>query len=597
MDFTYSDLVPDQSSIPVVQAFFSLPLTPFFNQEGRNADQRTRGFHGKDFTLQFKDNGPFVPLEDREVFCGTDAFRVFSSEDLDQNEPYPRTGSKTRDYVFDAAANEVRVETVTLGNPAIGNIWPNSPTTATQGILGNDPPDHIEITLTEPVDKDWLSGKLSDWMSQSDEFRDATGSGLGTYSYVGQGATRSESDGYLATVGGGDVVARAFVFSGTPFGMVGDEGDHWNGNFSAWIRQVRRKNEPIVHREASDNFGIDLNMRVGLSIYRQGYAELELSEPVSGWRDDFGTFNEGEELDGAPKEASYGYGLDSLLKYIGEAKDHDLTLISRTGHRYRVTIEAGYDDWGGEEPVWVTLATHTLTTDPQTLRVSHQFQDPGTWAQLRVTKIERFSKDEWRVVSDLEAGDWPAGQIGASPCDKPLLLAIIRRRSGQPWGFYEFTSPWTARYRKKTLRMHLSPGTVEQDTGDCGGDLSGNYDCVWSEEHDAVTGQLMPRQVSQFVASLNGTDWTPDDPPESPSVPGGRQVMDSPTLRRWEGEYVWTGRFLVGFDAPSSSGKILSESESKVGVTFTDGENRAVAVIMDPPAPGSSLFFEGFRLG
>lgn len=596
MNFYFTDMVPGPNRIPIKQALFRLPLTPFFNKAGSSADQRTRGFHGDHFYSQFKSSGPLVDPEDKEVFCGYDAYRVFTSVDLDEEAIDPWSESRTRDYVFDTANNQVRVETTEVGRPTIGNMWPNSSTTATQGSTGNDPPDHTEITLSEPVGKAWLEGKLSEWSSQSEEFRDATGTGLGMYSYIGQGATKTESDGYLATVGGGHVLVLPTTFSGTPYGMTGDEGEFWNGNFSAWVQRVTRKNEPIVHREESKNYSSDINMRVGLSIYRQGYAEVELSEPVSGWRDDYGVFDQGEELDDAPREAAAGWDIDNLLSYIGEGKAHELTLISRTGHQYRVTIQVGTEEWDGEEPKWSTYATHVLTTDAQSLKASIEFPDPGQWARLRVAKIEKFVHDEWQTVSDVEEGDWPASRIGATPCGKFLLLGLVRKRNGQTWGFFEFDSPWTARYRKKTFRMHLSPGTVELDTGACGGNLSGSYDCEWTEEYDPATGLELPRNVTQWAAIINGTDWTPEEPPQSVFVPGGSKVVDTATRERWEGEYTWRGRLLVAFDAPDTGGKILSQSETKVAVTFFDDQNRSAEISLDPPSSGSTRFFEGYRL-
>lgn len=596
MNFLSAELIPGPYRIPVKQAIFRLPLTPFFNRAGSSADERTRGFHGDFFFSQFKSSGPFVDPEDKQVFCGNAAYRVFTSVDLDDEASNPWSGSRTRDYVFDTANKQVRVETVELGRPTIGNIWPDSATTATQGVTDNDPPDHIEITLSEPVGKAWLEGKLGEWLSQSVEFRDATGNGMGMYSYIGQGATRTESDGYLATVGGGHVEVLPTTFSGTPIGMTGDEGELWNGNFSAWVQRVRRQNEPIVHRAESKNYPADDNMRVGLNIYRQGYAEVELSEPASGWRDDFGVFDEGEELDDAPLGAAAGWDIDDLLSYIGEGKGHELTLISRTGDPYRVTIETGIEEWSEEETRWTTYATHVLTTDPQTLKKSFEFPDPGQWARLRVARIEKRVDDQWQTVSDVDAGDWPAEKIGATPCGDFLLLAVIRKRSGDRWGFYGFAGGSTDRYRKKTFRMHLSPGTVELDTGECGGSLGGNYDCEWVEEYDPATGLPMPRHVTQWAASLNGTDWTPQEPPESAFVPGGSKVVATATRERWEGAHTWQGRFIIAFDGPDPGGKILSSSETKVAVTFSDGANRSAELSLDPPASGSTLFFEGYRL-
>ncbi len=592
MNFSSTDLLPELPRSTEKSAVFRLPLTPFFIDAATRANQRTRGFHGDDFFLQnkrtrhFDDEGELTD----EPICGFAAYRQSDSEDRDDGT---WTGSLVRSYVFDTEENEVRVETEETGTHAIGTTHSRTATVSQQGFAFNDPPDHTTITLSAEVEKGWLAGQLDAWRSEDEEFRDATGNGLGMYSFIGQGATRTESDGYLASVGGGDAVALPHVFAGTPIGMTGDEGELWNGNFHAWVRKVTRMNEPVVHREESDNRSRSINMRVGYDIYRDGYAEVELSEPVSGWCDDYGTFDTGEELDDAPRIAALSWDLENLLNYLGDGKGHELTLVSRTGHRYRVTIEAGESD--GQE--WTTHATHTLVTDAQTLRVDFEFPDPGEADRLRVAKIEKLVDDEWEVVSDIANGDWPGEKIGPDPCGDFLLLAVVRRRSGQPWGFTEFKSPWTARYRKKTFRMHRNPGTVNLDTGSCGGGLSGSLDCEWTEEYDADTGLPKPRNVTQWTATANGTDWTPEEVPDSIFFGGSSVEVDTATKTRREGEHTWDGRFLVAFDAPDPGGKVISESWENLPVSFADGENLAAPADLDPPASGHSVFFGGYRLG
>ena len=254
MNFSYQDLVSGPLPTSIKSVAFRLPLTPFFNDPGRLADQRTRGFHGDDFFLQNKSTREFKEdgtLQDDPI-CGFEGFRKSVSVDFDEDPPGGTAwnGTLTRAYVFDQDNNSVQAQTEETGRHTIGLTHTRTITKSNQNDLFIDPgpppePDkHVEITLSEPVNKAWLLGELERWMAEPEEFRDATGTGLGTYSYIGQGATRSESDGFLAIVGGGDVVALGPTFYGEPYGMVGDEAETWNGNFSAWVKKVAARMRP-----------------------------------------------------------------------------------------------------------------------------------------------------------------------------------------------------------------------------------------------------------------------------------------------------------------------------------------------------------------
>jgi hypothetical protein len=653
MTFNTTDLLPKMPRIPVKQASFRLPLTPFFNDETRLGSTHTRGFRGNDFFRQYKTSGPFVSNDDAEIFCGYAAYRKFTSTDLDDDASFKWTGSRTRSYHFDTDSNTASVRTDTDGNPTIGNIWPNSPTTATQGKADNDPPDHIEITLSEEVDKDWLNGELSRWLAMPAQFIEATGNGLGTYAFIGQGATKSESDGWLAIVGGGRCQAHGPWFSGTPFGMVGNEGEKWNGNFSTFISKVTRKNAPCLYQESgirSDGVVIapQFNpLAVGRSIYRQGYSELELSEQVGHlWSDAFGVFEDATILAGFPMSPTHAFSLSSLLNYHREGEANELTLISRTGKRYRVTLQAGYsnyeydeDDWEAEPVVtWVTVQSFVLMTDNSLMATTSVAEIQDAW-EIRVARIEEEASIngqlQWTVVADADAYEqyvedlqnwqqaWNAwnqgGRVGDAPVKPPvmrdpqqligpsvtgkfLLLATMKLRRGSRFGFYPFTyAPSTAndRYRKKTFKMHLTPGSVEPYEGGCGlSDLSGNVDYEWSEEYDIQSGLLLPRELQQWTASLNGVDWTQETPLdfELTSFPGSSWAEQSATRQRREGSHTWVGKFLVGFDSPDSRGRIVSTNWVSAGMTINGTTNRTGNISLTPPSSGHSLFFGGHRL-
>lgn len=646
MNFTFSDLMPAAPSVRIRAAIFRLPLTPFFNDPAQAANQRTRGFYGDDFYLQYKSSREFLEngsLVDDPI-CGFDAFRTFSSVDLDETASNPWNGTSTRAYVFDHATNQVRLETVSTGRPTIGITHTRTASTAKQGDVFQSPPAHIEITLADAVDKAWLTGEFQRWMAESEDFRDATGSGLRTYSYIGAGATRSESDGYLGIVGGGDVVAFGPWFSGQPLGMIGDEGEKWNGKFSTWVNLVRRKNAPSIHSESSKYneavYSGGSNLAVGASIYREGYAEMSLSDPVGDlWMDGHGVFQESEALESFPMAAAGAYDFYNLLYHTGDGEANELTLVSRTGKRYRVTIETGRYEYGQNGSEWVTSQSHVLTTVASTLIAKVTLEEDAAALEVRVARIEEEvtidGQTQWEVVADADnfaqyqkdfqtwqtAWDaWDAGgRVGDAPV-KPaeqkdpasligpdvvgnyLLLAAMKTRRGVRFGFSPLVySQQTAndRYRKRTFKRHLTPGTVESHEGTCGlATISGSADLEWTEEYDLETGLQLPRQIHQWLLTINGQDWTRESYTSFDSVPfyGSTPVIQTATQRRHEGSHTWSGRFLVAFDVPDPSGKLLESVWTEVSMQVADAENQSQAVTLDPPASGQSRFFEGHRL-
>lgn len=594
MNFSLIDLVPGsvrEAGVSEVQAWFSLPLTPFFMHPGTGADLRTRGFHGNDFYLQnkstrwFDENGVLTD----DPICGFAAYRRFESQDFDEEAVVNFTGSIVRSYVFED--DEVRIHNEETGNPTIGLTHSRTATKSYQGDRFNEPPNHTEIELSDAVDKGWLAGQLQAWMAKPDSFRDATGSGLGTYAYVGHGATRTDSDGWLATVGGGHAIVRPGEFWGTPWGMTGDEGELWNGKFSADVLMRTRKNAPAVHRETSDNYSNGRFFATAEGIYRDGYAEIVLTEPTNSWRDDFGVFETGQELETTPLTADYW---DSGLSgYNGAGSANKVTFISRTGHQYRITIERGRYEANG----WQSSGSEVVTTDATTLQA--EYSASASNDDLRIGKIEKRVDDQWQLVAAIEndPSSFPESLVGPSVRGSFVLLCIVQVRRGSRWGFYDFEyNSDGPRYRKKTFRTHRSPGTVNIDSGECGSGFSGSYDCEWTEEYKPDTGLLIPRNVSQWSATFNGVAWTPENPPDSIYFTGSTEATSTATHQRRQGTHTWNGRFLAAFDVPTPYGKILSESVARVTVEFDGETNKSAPIAMDPPASGTSVFFAGYRL-
>jgi hypothetical protein len=606
MNFTYNDLVPEGAkggSGP--QAAFLLPLTPFFMPPTNAIIRRTtRGFLGDDFISQFTFTNKFDEhgVLTNDPIPGTAAYRVFTSVDFDEFNPW--NGSRTYSYVFDTSTNEVRVDEAVVGRPTIGLTHTRTANTAKQGDAFNNPPDHIEITLSEPVDKAWLAGEWARWMARPEAFRVATGNGLGTYAYTGHGATSSQSDGYYGVVGGGEVVVRGPTFYGTFSGMVGDAGAFWNGNFATFISKVRRKNAPILYGDFGSSWPSD--MRAGTSNYRAGYTDEQLSEPLGDvWRDKYGVFDMDNVLSAVPMEASPIYLNDLLTYYQGDGAAHELMLVSRTGKRYRVTVETGgYEYTGDYDVVWHTARSYVVTTDPATLRATLTMDAPGeNEGQARYAMIEEEKVIDgvtvWEVVADME-GELPnpSQMIGANVTGDFLLLEAAKIRRGTRFGFTPFDYSSTTRYRKRTFEARLNTGdyTIPEGWEEFGTAISGSLDFAYTEEFDPQTGLQLPREVSEWSMTMNGVDWTRQTPSWAGGFSGSSLVVNTPTRLRHEGSYLVTGLFHLGFDAPDPGGMILDTSWVEKPMVNSGSSHQAAPEPLNPPAPGSSLFFEGHRL-
>jgi hypothetical protein len=591
MNFSESQLRPPQTGfLSAKSVAYRVPHTPFWNDASRNGGPTTRSFYGNDFflqnksTIEFEEDLPDNPGEPRFVsddpICGFAAYSLSTTVGYGLSED--ESGTRELVYVFDETENEVRIETIAVGGEASGGFNTRTATTSISDNQYEDDPDEVAyatVTLSGAVNKTTLGDYLDEWRSKSEEFRSFTDE----FGRDGR-ATKSESDGYLAVVGGGDVQALPYTFNAfSASGMTGDIAALWNGNFTAEVSRVTRKNDPVIYREQSEGHTYEVTfLSIGSNIYRNGYSEESVSDPITSYRDDYGIFEDGEGLENSPLFSSSAYTIGDLAYYDVDGYENSVFFISRDGKQYRLTFR-DYEN----------STTEVLITDANTLKSPEITIETSVGLQ----KIEQKVEGDWVVLADIENGDNPQNLIGYSVRDtNTRLFAVIRRRQGSRYGFFALGTIGGTRYRVKSYKIHLTPETVILDDGACGDDVSGSYDAEWYEEYDAVTGLLKPRVVTEWAAVINGEDWTPEDAPSNVSFSGSTLVTSTATLRRREGESTTSGRFIVAFDSPNSNGKIISTSTFSAAVSFTGGINVSEEVALLPPASGRSVFFEGFRL-
>lgn len=612
------------------------PLTPIFNDlrvSGRFYSvirMSLSGFFAQNSTTNTY--GLTSEERDYDAICGNERYRVQTIEGYssygDPSDPTfgTLTETFTRSLSFNTTpgSESVFVQQVIEGDSSAG--WAPSPThgqTATFSIQGNPDNDPLtefnpylwkEITLSVPVGRAYLEGRLSDWQGESETFRFATDSSIHNLSY----ATES-SDGLAAVNGGHYRISNTNPFSSTlPSPEASDE-DLWGGNYFAHILISRRLLSPAVYRETYKtetwHGGGKGKVFFGMGIYNEGFSQDTLSEPITEniWRDEYGVFDEGASLlSMVPKLSSIYFSLPGFsLYYSGAGAGHEIVFITRNGRQTRITLEEVeyvFDVFDEEDPFTVINSVQ-ITTDPNTLRVAHSFPaaaEDDVITDWRVGLVEQYVGDEWVAVGGEEV-------IGGDVEDQDIkVLYYARNRAGSRWGFLERKEPFETYYKTRVFRKELSVDTQlpeDEDVGgaNCGGTVSGGFVLSITETHSAVTGLPLPEVVNEFEMTMDGTDWTVEDYSDVDGEVFGTTTVDTATVLRKERVVSpRVGKLFVRFDEArlglSSNtafrfGKLISSEWVKVPVSVDGSQHVVIDWSTIPTAnAGECVTIDGFRL-
>lgn len=622
-----------RSGVPVVQIIDArTPFTPFFLGAGDNFDGRVYTFSGGDFYAQ---NQYTTDDNTRTPICGYAAYRTKTiAQDYVAGETYEaHRDSSSYDwvgvlnYVFDTVANTVALEedVTTSGTLYDAILEPPVYTVNTCTCTGSffhdegtgyNPPrvDHYDtndyiLTLSSQLTTSWLEGKLTEWMAEGPEFREATGS-------FGVSSTQTETvDGVNCAISGGFVRAIGHWFSGTPVGATGDEGDLWNGNYQAYLIRRRRKNAAVLHAGAgvaADGSLVSASTVAGESIYGNGTEEMELEDEVTGFLvDKYGTYEwTMGAWDSGLADVALGVinpiphagirgGVSLLAKGgVGPWFPNEVMFVSRTGKEFRITIELGAMDMYGE---WVQEALRSCTTDAATLRATlkPEAADGLGWEGRFVSIETRVSSEAgWVMIANADNEAYPdlplpETLIGDDVGDRTPIFGAYRARGGGLLGFraLDFSTRY---FRKQTFRQHRTTydvGTVP-DSG-CGSVFPvGTLDLEWEQEY--INGLLQEKVLIEYSRIVDGVDWSRETPfigQNGGSVSGDVVVSDTATLKRMEttGQAL-DGFYSLAFDQPDVEGKIISSTESLVSMDVVGEEILSGEQEMLPPAAGSTLY-------
>jgi hypothetical protein len=438
------------SYVGIKSVSYRHPFTPFWWRPGTSSVKRGIELDGKVFHAQnsfvYPDDSDWP--DDRTLVCGSLSYRqkvsnyTWEGASCTAYASGQETVLRYYDFATSAAAlTEIAYDPpLGVGPPFYGLPGVTSPTPRTQtfGSLRAGPRvvDSCSLTvfdsqLSGPVDAEWLIGVIEDWDGSTHISNNTS------YSFHTE-----STQGWRCRVAFMEVRPHGYWFSGTPFGMTGDLGSLWNGNYSAYVIKEIRKNQPRVWKTAQLKPGAfpedpdrmlpqgpdqGYDYVIGAQIYKEGYFEEELSEECTGqFVDAYGVFSFGEEgswdgpLSGAPYRPIYLGGVPAsdgykLTSYVGGEEDgrcNELMLVSTSGKRYRVTFQiAEYDGWSGADEL-------VMEADEHTLRATHRFGIEAQYKQVRVSLIEVWGKNvegdpDWVVLADIaEWDDWNALEQG-----------------------------------------------------------------------------------------------------------------------------------------------------------------------------------------
>ena len=646
-------LVPAFGNLSAVaaNAHSRLPLTPFFFPMGDESELLTRDFGATDFIPQNQQNptggGNF------DLICGHKYYQVKTAF-YDNNEHHllysgceDISGTKTiiTSYamVFNETLNTVSVaistDTTATGVAFDQTAWSWETDTRTQDTISlhfdYDSGDgctaritDATITLTDEITAGTIDGWLTEWGTKSYTFRQATDIGTpvrSSYSYISAARKTESSEAGRYRVSGGEARTRGAWFTDAmASGMVGSLASLWNGNFTVMLCLRRRKNAPVIYAERTkvSYGGSSYGMTAGTTAvvaYPNGSVEEELEDSTANfWASDFQVFEWNPESDPAPvldqvplrpQSTLDPYSFFTYSEY-GSAVVSQLTFISRTGAKYRITLELGTTLWDeelGDVENWHTRVP--LETSAATLQTTYRV-DGTPWesdvTMARIFSLEIWTGDEenpWTIIAEhghefLPSPDTLVGDKITDPAIQ--ILMVSQSQSGYEFGFSALDGSG-GRYRKRTYRCHrTTPDPGDAGVASCGGDYpAGALDYEYVEEY--VLGQLQPKNITELTATVDTVDWASDEniPASYGSLPGD---WDDDVLTATLHRVVRSGIDAdYGYSAPKldmadAQGEILETVYVPLAVAEVDGENITDWTDLLPPAGGSTVFVEGQRL-
>lgn len=613
-----------------------VPFTPWFiPTAATEVDATDLTVSAGALITQYDNIRPVVDFEDwditygdRQVFGGFERYLQSDYEQhyLDLSDSY--STQRVYEYTFAESPDEAgwTFEDSSVGDDLgwnVGLIHAEEATATdfTNFYLSDNYPSAPEIvgrsttTLSTPITLAMLVSILDEWLIKTKSYRQTTGS--------------TDAIAHATESTDGKASARAFVMELDLPTFTGDEAIY-NGNFSGWACIATLRNTPKAYGEITTTSTWP-NYRRGNSGaygYPNGHEEITLSDEVTDvWSDTqapWGEFTEADPFVGCPQTTQAHYSIR-----VQPNEHQELTLISRTGRQYRVTLEAITSAGPGDPPEVigeVVMVTDELTKKATYVGVAIDYEDAYT---LIPTKIEVYQGADWFVVADVAEEQDVAGLIGTNVNGEYLLLQAMKHREGTTFGFGALDGSGS-RYRTKHVDVELTTPTYSADgdtwtngtpppTGSVVIDFTQTYHyglqypvtevTEWSKSLDGTTVTLGEDQLAITIEESHTYDVSEvyDDFLSLPNT-----VSLTPTFRRKERTtaLVHLGHSAVRRDVLNTYGPVtaltgsyshdnpdfISEEWIPFTATWDGTKNVADPITIDVPDAGTTKVFAGIRL-
>ncbi len=605
---------------------------PWFNLAASNSDD-IRGVQ-----LDRADLGGFLPPFSRnndyqDFFIG--ATYLMSSSPLchsdqrysklvdvltDSDEPEDDvTNIHQESLVFDLVNNEIKLDVVCTENgvdvyddDAVNNgclrvslvvYEHHTVNTATVDIVGPtndpDPTRNRDITLSIPITHNDVRSAVTNWLAQSDTFKDATYNTSSSLVY-------SDDDDTTAIEMKHEVDASFWVqynitsFTATPAFQEGavnprlQKSAYGNHTFGGDYNDVYN----FIGNFSFTNFSNNEITGTGSynAAFNSGSQDTSLSNLIpegDKYVDEYGVFGDSNAAARSEWRSPEAGLLSSRLSYlrnmVGDGKYAAIKLKSNSGTRYRVTI-TGY--FVNDSEAFSETLTMNSSLEAE-WEYDYTSNDPffSTVSSISYSLIEVYDEDSssWITKTPEELGVSFFSAGSQSVCGG-LWRESFKLRDGSRWGHSPLdinASNQDDRYRTKTeskyfdLQESTHPDTSENRPCHVGGSM------VYSEsvvsEYNEHTGELAPEYYSNRSYVGDGVNLTTLSVPD---LPGSlTTTVDTPTLYREEIDVSSVDESYVSFGLRTLADTIFQPSytdETKI-------ETSPLSLILKP---GSSDEYE-----
>lgn len=603
-----------------VEARWWVPFTPFFFPDSMQVSGEGRSIDG---------SGAYVPFE-----TSLDRYRVSTYSGPDSNYPH---GTVAIDRTCSLQVSESYLSWVYAAGPSISTLSKAYPLTSItvsatsyveKGVrLGSE--RTWSTTLSEPLTRAYLSSHLN---SAVGNISNNSGGLLGVSDAV---CSTESSEGRLVSQGvlgfrgaGQHISSDHFTYN-----IVGDVAEFWAGKVSADVVFEVRENDPLIIRVMSDGMMYGSGKLGGRdAVVAAGIWQEELTESLEGvWRVEevevYGISETREVVwayDEDPRPVLNGLPFEpTAMQYLASSQASEnefyaeaVTLVSRTGKRYKInfeTVEVSLTtDW---ETSTTVISEFEVETDPSTLRV--RVEGPigvvaGEYGEGSVT-VTSYIKDifvwqgsaaeePWKRIASRHLPDVPSiGTVLSSSATTPGTHLLMARQSlrGYRFGHAPLDGSEGPRYRTLTTTQQSTTapaGNVPDNSLGGTGWPSGSMTVHYVETYGNSSSEPS-REIITAEMELQGRSFGSVALPLPARFATGSTRTATLSRTEWDADSPINGAYIVRQDNGSIDGTLISRELVPQSLSYNPSLGYEVGTWdFREAAPGTSFRVAGQRL-